>query len=384
MNERSPLRRWQPPLYDASLAAVLGVAAMVETVGIAATRSWAVVGAVVGMVAPLAWRQHAPLAVAAVVFGSHAVFTFGFGVPLADLVFIIPVFILALYSLGAHAPISRSLVGLGVGLAFITISVFANEGPGAEQMFFAVTMVAAPWLAGRLVRMRTNEAVRHALRAQQLEREQAEREQAAVAQERARIAREMHDIIAHSVSVMTVQAGAIEEVIDQDPRQARAAATSIRWTGRQALVDLRGLLGLLRDCGQSAEVLSPQPGLADLEDLLERVRSAGVDVRLEVEGTPRPLPPGVDLSAFRVVQEALTNTMKHAHARSARVGVEYRSEHVAIEVVDDGTAAPGDGLGHGLVGMRERIAMYGGSLEYGRQSAGGFCVRALLPVADRS
>lgn len=109
-----------------------------------------------------------------------------------------------------------------------------------------------------------------------------------------------------------------------------------------------------------------------------------MDVRLEVEGTPRPLPPGVDLSAFRVVQEALTNTLKHAHARSARVGVEYRSEHVAIEVVDDGTAAPGDGLGQGLVGMRERIAMYGGSLEYGRQSAGGFCVRALLPVADRS
>lgn len=382
MIDRTALAPPRPPLSDVTIAVALALAGAAEVLLVSEIDAPATLPFVLGISLPLAWRRTAPLAAALLVLGSELAMVIG-STPVTSIDAIllpIPAFVIALYSLGAHTALVRAATGLGIALAVVWFSIFANEGPGVENLAFGLVVVSAPWLAGRMVRRRTEQAVALALRAQDLERSQAEREAAAVAEERTRIARELHDIIAHSVSVMTIQAGAVEEVLDSDPEKARAAAGSIRHTGRQALVDLRRLLGLLREQDADPEGLVPQPGLADLDGLINQVRSAGIEIKLDVEGTPRPLPPAVDLSAFRLVQEALTNTLKHARASTAVVGVRYAADALHIEVVDDGVGGNGAGKGHGLVGMRERIALYGGKLEYGRRSNGGFRVHALLPV----
>lgn len=369
----------RPPPADLVIAGVLLVLGLVEVWLLGEGRQVVASGGALVMSTALAWRRVAPTA-ACVTVAATELTVAQLSVPIDSHVFILPVFVLALYSLGNYASARRSLVGVGVTLLLVNLSLFANEGPGAENLGFGAVVVGSPWLAGRLVRRRTDQAVELALHAQELERSQAERERAAVAQERARIARELHDIVAHSVSVMTVQAGGIEQVVDRDPAKAKEAAQSVRQTGRQALTDLRRLLGLLREDGAHGDALAPQPGLADLEALVSQVRRAGLDVHLAIEGPPRALPRGVALSAFRVVQEALTNTLKHAAASRADVAVRYGTDVVDIEVVDDGVGGDGNGGGHGLVGMRERIALYDGSLDYGPRASGGFRVRALLPV----
>lgn len=331
------------------------------------------------MAAVLAWRRRFPVAVAVTVAAVELAVAQA-RLPIDSFVFVLPVFMLALYSVGRYAPLRRSLAGAGVVLVFVTASVFAADGPGAENLGFSAVMVGAPWLAGWLVRRSTDQAVQAALRAQELKGSQAERERAAVVEERARIARELHDIVAHSVSVMTVQAGAIEEIAVRDPARAVDAAHAIRRTGREALDDLRRLLGVLRGERSPGDALAPQPGLTDLEPLLDQVRRAGLDVDVQVEGAPRPLPTGADLIAFRVIQEALTNTLKHAAASRVRIGMRYGPGGLDIEVADDGVGATVNGSGHGLVGMRERVGLYGGSVEYGTAPAGGFRVRAVLPV----
>jgi signal transduction histidine kinase len=336
--------------------------------------------------AALAWRRRAPFAAFLVSTGivtASAVVA----APIDSLIVVIPMLALAMYSLAAHAVPNRAIAGLVICVGLIWIATFTPQGPGGENLIFGLVVPGTPWLAGWMVRRRTDQAVALAVHAQELEQSQAERERAAVAQERDRIARELHDIIAHSVSVMTIQAGAVEEVLDRDPDKARQAAASIRRTGRQGEVELRRLLGLLRDEDSTVQPLAPQPGLADLDHLLDSVRRSGLDVRLTVDGTPRTLPAAVDLSAFRVVQEALTNTLKHARASAASVGVRYGTDAVDIEVVDDGVPGAGDdgpGGGHGLAGMRERVALYGGELDFGHAPTGGFRVHALLPVDGQS
>jgi signal transduction histidine kinase len=198
--------------------------------------------------------------------------------------------------------------------------------------------------------------------------------------ERARIARELHDVIAHSVSVIIVQAGAAEPLVVEDPGQAREALRSIRSTASDALGEMRRLLGILREHGDELG-LAPQPSVASLDSLLEQAGAAGLTVALQVEGERRPLAPGVDLAAYRIVQEALTNTRKHAKAARAEVTVRYAPSSIEVEVVDDGaTAAVGNETGHGLIGMRERVALYGGVLDAGPCPGGGFAVRAVLPA----
>ena len=217
-------------------------------------------------------------------------------------------------------------------------------------------------------------------RAQLAERERDLSAREAVVAERARIAGELHDVVAHSVSVMVVQAQAGPRLL-ADPEQALGAFRSIETTGREALVELRRLLGVLRG-GDERAATAPQPGLASLETLLEQVREAGLRVDLRIEGAPLQLPAGVDLSAFRIVQEALTNALKHAGRAEAEVIVRYGAGAVELEILDNGVG-PGlraDGSGHGLVGMRERVALYGGSLEAGSRNGHGFAVRARLPV----
>jgi signal transduction histidine kinase len=203
-----------------------------------------------------------------------------------------------------------------------------------------------------------------------------------VAAERARIARELHDIVAHNVSVMVVQAEAADEMLDRaSPDRAREPVQRIQETGRAALSDMRRLLGILRQ-SEAVDGFAPQPGIANLDLLLAKLRETGLDVDLEVVGDAHPLPPGVDLSAFRIIQEALTNTLKYAGPVHVQVVVRFTDDAVELEIADDGSGAPnaGSGEGHGLVGMSERVALYGGELEAGPAPSGGFLVRARLPL----
>jgi signal transduction histidine kinase len=221
-------------------------------------------------------------------------------------------------------------------------------------------------------------------RTARLEHEQEERARAAVAEERTQIARELHDVVAHGVSVMVIQAQAGPHLLD-DPDQARGAFQSIEASGREALVELRKLLGILRT-GDEQLAIGPQPGLGSLGSLLEQVRDAGLPVDLAIEGDEVPLPAGIDLSAYRIVQEALTNTLKHAGSTAAKVSVRYGTAVLELEIIDEGTAAStsSNGSGHGLIGMRERVALYGGHLETGRRKDGGYVVHAQLPLTGES
>ena len=238
-----------------------------------------------------------------------------------------------------------------------------------------LAVVAAFAVAGALG-ARAQRAADLEERAERLERTHAE----AVAGERATIARELHDVIAHSVSVMTVQAGAARVLLDEDrPERARESLLAVEETGRQALGEMRRLLGILRGDDHDTR-LAPQPGIAEIEGLAEQVRAAGLPVEVVVEGEPRPLPPGADLAAYRVVQEALTNALKHAGAARAEVSIRYGRTALDLAVTNDGRVRRNGRVGHGLVGMRERVALYGGDFEAGPREAGGYAVRASLPM----
>ncbi|MGI8876787.1 MAG: sensor histidine kinase [Egibacteraceae bacterium] len=384
--DRRPLPGWaRPPTADVAIAAALGLFGLVEVWSTPDTDRWLATPLLVVAAAALAWRRRVPFSAFLTSTGAITISAV-VAAPIDSLIVVVPMMALALYSLAAHAAPARAVAGLLISVALIWIATFAPQGPGGENLIFGLVVPGTPWLAGWMVRRRTDQAVALALQAQELEQSQADRERSAVAEERDRIARELHDIIAHSVSVMTIQAGAIEEVLDRDLEAARTAAASIRRTGRAAQVDLGRLLGVLRDEDTDVRPLAPQPGLADLEELLEGVRRSGIDVQFTVDGTPRALPAGVDLSAFRVVQEALTNTLKHARASVASVGVRYGADAVDIEIVDDGVLEEGahrateSASGHGLIGMRERVALFGGELDFGQAPAGGFRVHALLPL----
>jgi signal transduction histidine kinase len=240
---------------------------------------------------------------------------------------------------------------------------------------------ALAWLAGFALRRRVAEAEAAERRAVQAEREREASARLAVAEERARIAREMHDIVAHAVSVMVLQVGAVRHRMPETMGQDKDALRAVERAGRAALAEMRRLLGAMRDPAREVE-LAPQPGLDGLDALAERVRLAGLPVRVSVEGTPYPLPQGVELSAYRIVQEGLTNALRHAEAGHAEVTVGYETEGLRIEVRDDGHG-PGasDGSGHGLVGVSERVKIYGGEMSAGAGPAGGFALRVRLPVA---
>ena len=294
--------------------------------------------------------------------------------------------LVAVYSVAAYGERWVSLAGLAaaaVGSAAVQLT------PGRFQMPTPVTntlILGAAWLLGHFV------GVRHAYtdqleRTAELERARAEAARRAVAEERLRLARELHDVVAHSISVIAVQSGVGAHVAASQPEEAAKALAAIEATSRAALIELRRLLGVLRQEGEPQGSLAPVPGLADLDALLTEVAKAGLAVRLRVEGTPWQLPAGVDLSAYRIVQEALTNVVKHAGEARAQVTIGYSDQDVTIEVTDDGlgvTAPAGDGrvrVGHGLIGMRERVQVFGGDLQTGPRPGGGFRVAARLPLA---
>lgn len=339
---------------------------------------------------PLGWRRRRPLEVLCVVMGAAALESVVVGAPVQGIDLLVPM-LLVLYSVAAHAERPRALLGLAVGFVAFTVAevrepevVTAGDLVIVDASFF-VTLGGGVWLVGRYVRARRLDVERSEDRAERLEREQAERTRAALAAERGRIARELHDVIAHSVSLMGVQAGAIERVLERDPERAREALRSIQVTARESVGELGRLLGVLREGGLPS-ALAPQPGLDALEALIEDSNSAGLSVELKVEGEKRPLPPGVELSAYRVVQEALTNVRKHSPDAHAQVRLAYSRHDLQLSVENDpppaGDASCGPqlaGSGQGIVGMRERVALYSGSLEARPRADGGFCVHARLP-----
>jgi len=273
----------------------------------------------------------------------------------------------------------RAIAGL-VGIELLGVLVNVRWNGAFWDYFFISLFMALSWSVGFVLNRRTAQAREFAVRAAQLEREHDEAAQRAVADERQRIARELHDVIAHSVSVMTVQAGAVRRLLLPEQEKEREALETVEATGREALTEMRRLVGLLREQGAMPE-FSPQPGLGSMGALLETVRSAGLPVELAVDGDPQELPPGVDLAAYRVVQEALTNALKYGGTAHAWVTLHWRDGELELEVSNDGRGdGVGSGGGHGLAGMRERVAFYGGDVESGPRDGGGYVVRARLPV----
>jgi signal transduction histidine kinase len=333
---------------------------------------------------PLALRRRAPTVVFALVLASIGLQISLIDAarsdqpPFQDWITLLVVF----YSLGAHAERRRALVagalGGGVFVASDLIDLLSG-GARLEDTVPAWFLLAAAYGIGFALRGQRVQSSLLANRAERLEREREQKARLAVAEERVRIGRELHDIVAHAISVIVVQAQAGQRVLEGEQPSAREALGSIETTGRQALVEMRRLLGILREEDREL-ALAPRPSLAHLDILAERVREAGLPVELHVEGEAKPLPPGVDLSAYRIVQEALTNALKHAGPASAQVVVRYRPEEVELEISDDGRG-PVDGRdgGHGLVGMRERAALVGGVVESGTVRGRGYTVRARLP-----
>jgi signal transduction histidine kinase len=276
------------------------------------------------------------------------------------------------------------LAGAAVVLATLMIVVGMDPEGSWTDGLTTGPVIGVAWLIGHIYRNNTVRTAELRERAERLERERETEARAAAAEERARIAREMHDVVAHSLSVMVVQAEAAEAMLDGDPERARRPLAAVQDTGRSALTELRRMLGVMREIADEGPALAPQPGLAGLDTLVAHVRDAGLPVTLRVEGDPRPLPPGVDLSAYRIVQEGLTNALKHAGPARAEVLVRYGPRDLELAVRDDGRGHDphANGGGHGLVGMRERVALYGGRLSAGPLPAPdhGFALTATLPL----
>ena len=283
----------------------------------------------------------------------------------------------------------RNGLKAGIGLAVITVGivtvVYNIPGTTTTSNFVFITLrFVVAWLAGYALRERAEQAEAAEERAIQAERERETAARVAVAEERARIARELHDIVAHAVSVMVLQVGAVSHKLPDSLAEDREALRSVERAGRTALTEMRRLLSAMRHDGEEVE-LGPQPGLDGLDALLDDVGRAGLPVELHVDGQPFPLPRGVDLSAYRIVQEGLTNALKHAHASDADVIVRYRPDELEIEVRDNGQgSATSDGQGHGLVGVRERVKIYGGEMSAGTSDEGGFVLSTRLPVGGEA
>jgi signal transduction histidine kinase len=332
--------------------------------------------------APIALRRRFPLAVLATCVASGLAFA-ALGLPPIGLGLAI---LVAAYSVAAYSGRWPALAGLAAAvlgsLAIqLTPGKFENPTPVTNTL-----VIGAAWLLGYFVGVRRAHIAELEERTAELERAREELAGRAVAEERLRLARELHDVVAHSMSVIAVQSGVGAHVAKAQPEEAAKALAAIEATSRAALTELRRLLGVLRRDSEPHGELTPVPGLADLDALLAEVAKAGLAVRLRVEGTPTPLPAGVDLSAYRIVQEALTNVVKHAGEARAQVVVGYHDDQaVTVEVTDDGRGAAaqaGDGRpGHGLIGMRERVAAFGGDLQAGPRPGGGFRVAARLPLA---
>jgi len=294
--------------------------------------------------------------------------------------------LLLFYGGGAFLEDWRSVLALALGLTITAmIAASSSNQVVANLLWDGAVLGLAPWFVGRTVRERSARASAARERAERLDAEHEHHARAAALGERARLAREIHDVIAHSVSVMVIQAAGARRVMDREPERAEASLRAVERAGRDALAEMRRLLGVLGD-GRDLRALAPQPSLDDLEELVARTRAAGVAASIRVEGRPSTVSPGLSLCVYRVVQEALTNTIKHAGPVPASVSVRWLHEMLELEVFDEGPRERGarlDSGGHGIAGMRERVALHGGTLEAGPAPDGGFAVRARIPLLER-
>jgi signal transduction histidine kinase len=371
--------------FDA-LIVLLAIAAMVELAirrdapDAPRTTLWFDVPAIAIMVLPLFARRRFPFAAPATYW------LLGAGLSFADgrlVSFMTSVFVLGMaasFLLGNLRDALQARIGLAVVLGGAAIVVYNIPEHSASELLFIPLLFGICWLAGFALHERAAQAEAAEERATYAEREREAAARIAVAEERARIARELHDIVAHAVSVMVLQVGAVRHKLPQALEEDRDALRRVELAGRTALVEMRRLLGAMRRDGDGLD-LAPQPGLDSLDSLVDDVSRAGLPVQLHVDGDPFPLPRAIDLSAYRIVQEGLTNSLKHARASHADVTVRYRPDELEVEVLDDGAgAATNDGLGHGLVGIRERVKIYGGEMNAGSAPAGGFILSARLPL----
>ena len=371
---------------DRALAVILLVAAEIEMLSIGVERGplWLNMLVVAGYTVPFAWRHQRPLLAAGVSIGCIVLLS----VTLTDATdYFLPFLsaMIAAYGAGAYAdgwPTVAALAGVVGGI--LTVSAFQPD-PVVGDFVFPASFGTIMWLAGRAVRTRTR--LTEALHEETVREQEARAQetQRAAAEERRRIAREMHDVVAHSVSVMVVQAGGARRILEREPERAVAAAEQIERTGREALAEMRRLLGVLHAEAEEHE-RAPQPTMGGVEALVERARAAGLPVELHQEGEPRSLPAGLDLAAYRVVQEGLTNAIKHSGGAATEVHVRWSERTLELEIADRGPGPAGERSdtvgGHGLVGMRERVKLYGGELQAGRRRGGGFRVRAKLPLVS--
>jgi signal transduction histidine kinase len=339
---------------------------------------------VVGLlILPLLARRRFPFAAPAWPFLAGSVVSF---VDAELVVYTFGVFVAVIGCAFLFGMLENRLQGrIGLAIAIAAVAIIERNDPtgGWDDVVFISLVFVIAWLAGFALSSKIQEYEQARDRAHVLERTREEQARQAVAEERARIARELHDIVGHSVSVMTVQAGAVRRLLTADQNREREALIVVEETGRQALAEMRRLVDVLRR-PEEAPALAPQPSLEFLDKLVAQVREAGLPVELRVEGTPAKLPPGIDLTAYRLVQEGLTNALKHAGAHQAEVVVRYGAGEVVLQVSDDGLGdddgSGEDGGGQGLVGLRERVSVYGGVLEAGRQAGGGFTLHAKLPL----
>jgi signal transduction histidine kinase len=367
------------------LIAALAAAAMLEVIATrdtTQTTRWFGLPAIAILVLPIFARRRFPFA------GPLAYFVLAAGISLIDWQ-LIPdresFFVIGLavaFLLGNLRNAWQAGIGLLVVVSSLALIVDEIPGHTTGELVFIPIDFAVAWVAGFALRERSEQAEAAEVRATIAERERDAAARVAVAEERARIARELHDIVAHAMSVMVLQVGAVRHKLPDSLAEDRDALTGVERAGRIALAEMRRLLGAMRRDGDEAELV-PQPGLDGLDSLREEIGRAGLPVELHVDGEPFPLPRGIDLSVYRIVQEGLTNALKHARATKADVTVRYRPGEVQLEVRDNGVgSSTTDGLGHGLVGIRERVKIYGGEMTAEAANAGGFVLSTRLPLTS--
>jgi signal transduction histidine kinase len=364
----------------AAVAGALGVAVRQDDPDAPTSPLWFSISATALIVLPLLARRRHPFGAPVLVWivGPAATFVDGRLIPFSPS--ITAVGLAAAFLLGNLRNPVQAWLGLAVVVAGTGVIVYNGDNRSPGEFFFIPIFFGIGWLAGYALRERAEQAEAAEDRAAQAERERDAASRLAVAEERARIARELHDVVAHAVSVMVLQVGAVRHKLPGDLAEDREALEGVETAGRTALVEMRRLLAAMRREGDEAE-LAPQPGLDRLDALAEEVGRAGLPVRLHVDGDPVPLPRTLDVSAYRIVQEGLTNALRHARASAADVTVRYLPGELEIEVRDDGRgAASSDGPGHGLVGVRERVKIYGGEMTAGAADGGGFVLAATLPL----
>jgi len=369
----------RPPVFDLLLSGAMVVAGLAEALTVDMTMPRGVHAAITTVVMlSLTFRRSLPLVVLVIALAGIIVG----GRP--DTPFVLfAAMVIACYSAGQFLDGRRALLGLLIAVGPAGLGLLLDGSDPADLVAVAV-LYGGPWVVGRLVRQQTQRADSADARAAEIERADADRRAQAATEERARIARELHDIISHSISVITLQTQAVRRRLDPGQVAEARDLEAVESTARQAMVELRRLFGVLRAEGERAP-LSPQPGLDQLPRLLERTRDANLPVELNVRGEAVPLSPGIDLTAYRIVQESVTNALKHSGAASVTVTLDYTPTELGISVVDDGRGrSTTNGGGHGLVGMRERVSLFGGRLDVGPQPDGGFAVHAVLPLAEGS